>query len=50
MMEAKIMAMVQRHLVQQASVAAYQDCFILVVILCLAVTPLIMFIRQRRSA
>ncbi len=49
MMEAKTLAMVQRHLVQQASVAAYQDCFILVVILCLAVTPLILFMRQRRA-
>ena len=50
MMETKALAMVQRHLVQQSSVAAYQDCFMLVVILCLAVTPLILFMRQRRSA
>ena len=48
-METMSMAMVQRHLVQQASVAAYQDCFMLVVILCLAVTPLILFMRQRRT-
>ena len=49
MMETKTLALVQRHLVQQASVAAYQDCFMLVVILCLAVAPLILFMRQRRA-
>ena len=48
-METMSMAMVQRHLVQQASVAAYQDCFMLVVLLCLAVAPLILFMRQRRT-
>ena len=50
MMETKTLAMVQRHLVQQSSVAAYQDCFMLVVILCLVVAPLILFMRQRRAS
>ena len=40
------MAMLQDHLVQQASVAAYQDCFLLVC-LCLVVAPLIMTLRPR---
>ena len=40
------MAMLQHHLVQQASVAAYQDCFLLAC-LCLVVAPLIMTLRPR---
>jgi NAD(P) transhydrogenase len=42
------MAMLQHHLVQQASVAAYQDCFLLVC-LCLVVAPLIMVLRPRQQ-
>lgn len=47
MVEAKAMALLHRHLMQQASVAAYQDCFLLVVLLCLVVAPLIFFLRRR---
>ena len=46
------MAMLQHHLVQQASVAAYQD-FLLVLSLCLVVVPLVMALRphpQPRAA
>jgi DHA2 family multidrug resistance protein len=49
MVETKAMALVQRHLTQQATVAAYQDCFLLVVILILAVVPLVFFIRRRQN-
>ena len=40
------MAMLQQHLVQQASVAAYQDYFLLMS-LCLVVAPLILALRPR---
>ena len=42
------MAMLQHHLVQQASVAAYQDCFLLVC-LCLVAAPLVMTLRPRKQ-
>ena len=42
------MAMLQHHLVQQASVAAYQDCFLLVC-LCLVAAPLIMTLRPQKQ-
>ncbi len=34
---------------QQAVVAAYQDAFVLVVILCFVVAPLVFFLRPRRA-
>ena len=40
------MAMLHHHLLQQASVAAYQDCFLLLS-LCLVVAPLILTLRPR---
>jgi hypothetical protein len=43
------MALMHRYLTQHATVAAYQDCFMLVVVLCLIVAPLIYFLRQRHS-
>jgi DHA2 family multidrug resistance protein len=47
MVETKALALVQRHLTEQATVAAYQDCFILVVILILSVCPFVFFMRRR---
>ena len=47
--DVQAMALVQRHLSQQAGIGAYQDCFMLVVIISLAVMPLIAFLRQRQS-
>jgi DHA2 family multidrug resistance protein len=41
-----VYALVQRHLEQQAAVAAYQDCFLLVTLLCLASMPLVLLIRK----
>ena len=40
------MAMLQQHLIQQASVAAYQDCFAMIS-LCLLAAPLILTLRPR---
>jgi EmrB/QacA subfamily drug resistance transporter len=50
MADVTALAMLQRHLVQQATVAAYQDCFLLVVALCLIVMPLVVFLRRREKA
>jgi MFS transporter, DHA2 family, multidrug resistance protein len=49
MVQVKAMAMVQRHLMEQATIAAYQDAFVLVVILCITVAPLVLFLRPRRN-
>jgi DHA2 family multidrug resistance protein len=47
MVEIKALALLNRHLTQQATVAAYQDCFMLVVVLCIVVAPLVFFLRRR---
>jgi DHA2 family multidrug resistance protein len=47
MMDLKAMALLQRHLEQQATVAAYQDCFVLLMVLTLLVMPLMFFLRRR---
>lgn len=47
MIDLKASALLQRHLVQQATVAAYGDCFLLVVALCLVAMPLVLFLRQK---
>jgi DHA2 family multidrug resistance protein len=49
MADMQTMALVQRHLSQHASISAYQDCFMLVVIISLAIMPLIAFLRQRQT-
>lgn len=43
------LALVSQHLVQQATVAAYQDCFTLLALMTLAVMPLMGFLRQRHT-
>ena len=50
MLDLKTTALLQRHLIQQATVAAYQDCFLLVVVLCVMAMPLVFFLRQKASA
>jgi DHA2 family multidrug resistance protein len=50
MVEIEVMALLNRHLTQQATVAAYQDCFMLVVVLCVVVAPLVYFLRRRPAA
>ena len=44
--EAQVLALVQGHLEQEATVAAYQDCFMLVTLLCLASMPLVLLLRK----
>jgi DHA2 family multidrug resistance protein len=39
------LALLRQHLEQQATVAAYQDCFVLVAMLCIVVMPLVLFLR-----
>jgi hypothetical protein len=47
--EEQVQMLVQRHLEQQATVAAYQDCFMLVTLLCLASMPLLLLVRRSRA-
>ncbi|MGQ4810562.1 Multidrug export protein EmrB [Candidatus Entotheonellaceae bacterium PAL068K] len=49
MIDVKALAILRRHLTQQATVAAYQDCFLLVVGLCLVTMPLVLFLRQKST-
>jgi MFS transporter, DHA2 family, multidrug resistance protein len=44
--EVQVRTLVQGHLEQQATVAAYQDCFMLVTLLCLASMPLVLLLRK----
>jgi DHA2 family multidrug resistance protein len=44
--EAQVLTLVRGHLEQQATVAAYQDCFMLVMLLCLASMPLVLLLRK----
>jgi EmrB/QacA subfamily drug resistance transporter len=46
MVDVKALALLHRHLTQQATVAAYQDCFLLVVALSLLAMPLLLPLRQ----
>ena len=46
--ETQVQVLVQQHLEQQATVAAYQDCFMLVMLLCLASMPLLLLMRRPR--
>lgn len=47
--EAKALALVHQHLLQQATVSAYQDCFVLLTTMALVVMPLVFFLRQRQA-
>ena len=46
MIELKAPALLQRRLVQQATVGAYSDCFMLVAVLCFVAMIPICFIRR----
>ncbi len=46
--ETQVRTLVQSHLEQQATVAAYRDCFMLVTLLCLASIPLVLLLRKPR--
>jgi hypothetical protein len=41
-----VLALLHQHLEQQAAVAAYQDCFMLVTLLGLASMPLVLLLRK----
>jgi len=47
--EEQVQMLVQQHLEQQATVAAYQDCFMLVTLLCLASMPIVLLLRKPRA-
>jgi DHA2 family multidrug resistance protein len=47
--DTQVLLLVQQHLEQQATVAAYQDCFMLVTFLCLASMPLVLLLRKART-
>jgi DHA2 family multidrug resistance protein len=42
----KALGILQRHLLLEATVTAYQDCFLLMTILCILVIPLVFFLRR----
>jgi DHA2 family multidrug resistance protein len=50
MIDVKALALLRRHLEQHATVAAYQDCFLILAGLCVAVMPLVWFLRRQRAA
>jgi DHA2 family multidrug resistance protein len=47
--ETQVLALVLRHLEQQATVAAYQDCFMLVTILSLVSMPFVLLLRNPKA-
>lgn len=49
LLDLKALALLQQRLLQAATVAAYQDCFVLVAVLCVVVTPFVLFL-HRQSA
>jgi MFS transporter, DHA2 family, multidrug resistance protein len=49
MLDLKALALLQRHLVQEATIAAYQDCFMVVTALCVVILPLIWFLRRQSA-
>jgi hypothetical protein len=42
-------ALLRQYLEQQATVLAYQDCFVLMAMLCLVGMPLVLFLRRQGS-
>jgi MFS transporter, DHA2 family, multidrug resistance protein len=48
MVDTTALALVHQHLLQQATLSAYQDCFVLLTIMALAVVPLVFFLRKRQ--
>ena len=49
LLDLKALALLQRHLLQQATIAAYQDFFVLVTMLCIAVMPFVLFLRRQSA-
>jgi hypothetical protein len=46
MLGLKSLGLVQRQLILESTVTAYQDCFLLMTTLCVVVMPLVFFIRR----
>jgi len=44
--EEQVLGLLHRHFGQQATVAAYQDCFMLAVLICLMSMPIVLLVRQ----
>jgi DHA2 family multidrug resistance protein len=49
MLGLKSLGLVQRQLILESTVTAYQDCFLLMTALCVVVMPLVLFIRRAPS-
>ncbi len=47
--EAQVLGLVQQHMEQHATVAAYQDCFLVVTLLCLLSLPLVGLLRRAQA-
>lgn len=48
--ELQTLGLVRHYLEQQATVAAYQDCFVVMTLLCLIGMPLVLFLRRQNAA
>jgi DHA2 family multidrug resistance protein len=46
--ETQVLGLLNRHFEQQATIAAYQDCFMLAVMICLVSMPIVLLVRVRR--
>jgi len=46
LLDPKALALLQRHLGQEATSAAYQDYFLVVTALCVVAMPLVLFLRR----
>jgi DHA2 family multidrug resistance protein len=46
--ETQVLGLLNRHFEQQATIAAYQDCFMLAVLLCLVSMPIVLLVRVRK--
>jgi hypothetical protein len=44
----QVLGLLNRHFEQQATIAAYQDCFMLAVMICLVSMPIVLLVRVRR--
>jgi hypothetical protein len=49
MVQVKSLGLLQRSLVQEATLTAYQDCFLLMTALCVVTMPLVLSISRPRD-
>ena len=49
LLDLKALALLQRHLLQEATIVAYQDCFVLVTVLCVVIMPFVLFLRRQSA-